>query len=318
MQGDFAAALDAACRRLSLDLFSCEDSLDEVLHDRGVRVEEVGGGAIIAVNQGSAGLIHIVPHGGALAPEALGDLLGPEHVQALATAVVLNRDAGTTQLCHNLVRLALERRLGLTIAYFKTSRLFLDANRAYDTEQVPLSPYAGSSELYEEYMRTSGDRERQRLLLPWLARVNDLLAVANVAVHHHTFDNLSLAYRDHDKKPWQSRPQAQVFWQKPTLAADIGVPRGEFLPRAVVERLAATLRLGLGLDEVLVDDPLVAPIMPFLASQVPGQAPGPWHVVYELRKDLLTAAFYNVWAKTALTMAQMASEARSAQEEHKE
>ncbi len=230
--------------------------------------------------------VHVVPHGGREVPAGLDGRFDDQAVETLAEHVFANCDFGTTRIARECLLEGARAGQATSVAVFRVSRVFLDANRLQSTEQVPANPYAGSGAPYRDYLMAKGSFLRESLLLPWLAGVNELLSECDtIAYHHHSYDVSGLAAREHDLRPFAPRPPAQFFWREPVvgMATEGG---DELIPRAVVE--AAARLLSPEYRDVGIDDPLVVPAMPWrgcVGSRFPSDRL--WHLIYEVRKDLV-------------------------------
>ncbi len=272
-----------------------------------VWVRRVGGGVIAGPRQPRGRIeLHVIPHSGTEAPPGL--LAGrwrDADLGTLAELIARNSDLGTARIASKLIQAIPCALLGgrsVHVAYFAISRLFLDANRLLATDQVPLRPYSGSASDYHDFLRRHGDALRESLL-PWLDEVNALIRDLRppVVYHHHTYDVVGQAARPWDADAFGLRPLAQVFWQRPSLngvrpAAAAAVDERGFAPRAVLEAMAEIIAGALAgrtrqRPSVRLDHPLMTPPMPYLGCILDSggtESRGhPWHVIYELRKDLL-------------------------------
>jgi hypothetical protein len=258
-------------------------------------VRAAGGGTIVApgIHRNSSIELHVLPHCGTTVPEAwLGGNHHEDAVSGLVNLMFANYDAGTSAVAERLI---LERPLpdrDVVIAYFNVSRLFLDANRLDSTGQIPANPYVGTNDLYRAFQLSHGEALRERLLLPWIREVNELIRGGNVEIvyHHHTFERFSRGTRVYDTRPRQERPLGQLFWRKPSISESVSQSAG-LMPRETLEDAAAWVRAAIEAPHggVAIDDPLLAPAMPFHGCTATGLGANDevWHFVYELRKDAL-------------------------------
>jgi hypothetical protein len=288
----FAKLLSSEARRpdgdydIVTDLKSCPPNISCRRH---------GGGRIIAPSEPSRSPeLHLFPHAGIRLTDEFLELLQPASLKPLAQLVVNNCDAGTPHAANVLIQRLVEGHGSFYVGVFDISRLFLDANRLVSSDQVPASPYAGSPDLYRAYLALEGDRLREQLLLPWIDAVNRLIVDAEIQLvfHHHSFDTVSRGRRDYDSRPHSLRPRGQLFAKKPTLGF-LGGPPARFVPESLSTALAEVMGRALSGDDRLaepipIDDPLLAPALPFLGCVASDSADmAPWHVIYEMRKDLM-------------------------------
>jgi hypothetical protein len=266
-------------------------------------VRRVGGGVIVEPRQPTGiAELHILPHAGTELPR--GYLSDPGTSRAssdeLASLVVANCDSGTPSMAHALAADAghIEDR-ATYVAYFEISRLFLDANRLVSTDQIPARPYIGPAEpFYKPYLEHNGHDLRVSLLLPWIDEVNDLIKRADIQIvyHHHTYDEISRGIYPNDREPNTHRPPAQTFLVKPSVSTRPDL-EGEMAPKGVVnlvrDQISAWLTcIGIHDRRVPIDDPLVVPALPYFGCTIegPGDTYAGWHILYELRKDMLLGA----------------------------
>lgn len=258
----------------------------------------IGGGTLVMSEYGPITEVHILPHCGTELPQDLLDQLDPDQLPAIAQLVHDNADTGTGAIYHELVAAVVSGQLrGAAVAGFHLSRVLLDANRVKFEEQLPLRPYAGSSEAYEPYLRRSGEKLRKEALLPWLEAVNRILRQLDngVAYHHHTYDLFSLSPRPWDRGTGHMRPPFQLVWQKPTNSLEIAGPPGTngLTPleeiRLVRDNIAEYLRRNSGLADCDgdIDFPLTLPVVPYWGADRADPPEAPRHILYDVRKDIL-------------------------------
>jgi hypothetical protein len=206
-----------------------------------------------------------------------------------------NLDLGTRAIHRSLAALALRDELkGTAIAAFHISRLLADPNRLIP-EQVPMAPYAGSPELYGDYLVRHRETLLRDFLDPWIKAVNDLLDSAPegvVSYHHHTMDIYPLSPRRYDKGGNRKRPPFQLFWERPpgdvALAADTGLAPAEVLA-GIRSSIASYFAQAVGEEASRgrIDFPLLVPPMPFHGCRNERLDREYVHIIYEVRKDLL-------------------------------
>jgi len=265
--------------------------------DYALRVSRVGGGIVCGPAEPRGEVqVHVIPHGGTEVPvDFLSGAWSDRALAGLARLILLNSDAGTPSIATRLLDRARAGGGEVTtyVAYFGISRLFLDANRLLADDQVPATPYVGLAEPYREYLAEHGERLRTGLLLPWLRAVNALIRrhKATIVYHHHTYDVVGQAAKPYDRRAFRERPPAQVFWRRPSLGD--GVDPVGYAPRAVMEAIADVMTRALWSRDgdpapVRLDDPLSTPPMPYHGCVAEHGDERPWHLVYEVRKDLMT------------------------------
>ncbi|MGN9807920.1 hypothetical protein ACTMSW_00995 [Micromonospora sp. BQ11] len=266
-----------------------------------VRWSRVGGGTIVASTDGPVRELHILPHCGTELPPDLLAATDPVDFTALAQLVHDNLDLGTAAIYRHLVDdIVAGRAPGVAVAGFHLSRILLDANRVEVRQQVPPNPYAGSADLYREYHLSEGSRLREEELLPWLAAVDDVLRDMGEwgsVYHHHTYDVYSISPRPWDRGFTAKRPAFQLIWRRPPVdragdhvaGDDAGLARLEDVEdvrNGIRDFLEQEIGVGNGTGQI--DYPLLLPVLPFRGTRQGDPAGSPRHLVYDLRKDLLT------------------------------
>ncbi len=273
-----------------IDIFDSDD--EELLS---LPIRKVGGGFIIAADEPYCNELHIVPHGGTGLPASFYSEIPNASLVPIVELILLNRDAGTAALAKAL----LPARPRPHIAYFSISRLLLDANRLEPDLQLPAAPYIGEATLYQSYAKRHAKVLLKDLLEPWIMAVNELIAqnAVELVFHHHTMDPFGYSVRPHDARPGLRRPPAQVFLREYT--SSIQEPARLLAPVKVIEGVRETIfehlmpLVGEEAPEVRIDDPLVTPAMPFIvrdSNRILAGSRLPWHIIIELRKDLLRKA----------------------------
>jgi hypothetical protein len=305
LESDFARLVQAEATTLMgySDVLADFASQSDRIH-----VRRYGGGRIVEpFRPGQPAELHLFPHGGTQLTSDFVRGLDGSTAEAIVQLVLQNYDAGTPGIANEIVRHIVERALNHRyVAVFDVSRLFLDANRLISTDQVPAHPYIGSPELYQPYLQSRSEDLRAEVLVPWIEAVNALVLERNIRViyHHHSYDTVSHGRREHDLRPYAPRPRGQVFWKKPSFGSHQGRVVG-LIPLELAQAVADAMRQGLRGDRaadqesVLIDEPLVAPAMPFTDCIDDGTSPtdSRWHVVYEVRKDILHGSVLH-WVDT--------------------
>lgn len=262
----------------------------------------VGGGTIVSSGGGPLREMHLLPHCGTELPAEMLMESAPEQLPALAELVHDNADIGTGAIYRMLVAGIRSGVVeGVAVAGFHLSRILLDANRADVRYQVPPRPYTGNGEIYADYLHRRGDQLREEALLPWLAAVNELLdgmGDDGVVYHHHTYDIFPLSPRPYDRST-AKRPAFQLLWKRPAAVAnddgdqvqrhDPGLTTLENVV-AVRDQISRFLEVQFGLPDSSggIDQPLTLPPVPFSGARAGDPPHLPQHVIYDLRKDILS------------------------------
>jgi len=263
----------------------------------------IGGGTIVASTREPIRELHILPHGGTELPTDLLSGIDSERFSDLSRLVHKNSDMGTGAMYRELADWVMSGQApGVAVAGFHLSRLLLDANRVHLNDQIPARPYVGDPELYADYLSQSGRDLRDGALLPWVEEVNKILrSLPDDAViyHHHTLDVYSLSPRPYDVAAAQARPAFQLTWKKPTIDDrfdDLDTRHAEGMaPLEDLEKVRE--KIGAFLGEIGVTDsvghidyPLYLPVSPFYGTRDGDYSVGPKHVLYDLRKKILTSS----------------------------
>jgi hypothetical protein len=272
----------------------------------------IGGGTVVRSTREPITELHILPHCGTELPADLVSEIDESDLPVLSRLVHQNADIGTGAMYRVLAdRVMSGLAPGVAVAGFHLSRLMLDSNRAAPQDQMPARPYVGSADIYADYLRRHRADMREYSLLPWLAATNGILREMDdraVVYHHHTYDVLSMSPRSYDLGASRERPAFQLTWRKPAmdeLAGELSEVEG-LAPLEDVEdirdRIWKFLEVEAGVQNGQgdIDYPLNLPVTPFLGTRQGDPAGGPCHVLYDLRKKILTTdELIHAWVQTA-------------------